>query len=69
MSIGDVIRVRDIALPAGVTTPLDPETPLVTAEATRATIEEEEAVEGEEGEGAAEGGEPGAEASGASDES
>ena len=41
-SIGDVIRVHDIALPAGVTTPLDPETPLVTAEATRATIEEEE---------------------------
>ena len=50
MVIGDVIRVHDLALPAGVTTPLDPETPLVTAEATRATIEEE-AGEGEEGEG------------------
>ena len=49
MTIGDVIRVHDIALPTGVTTPLDPETPLVTAEATRATIEEEEPVEGEEG--------------------
>ncbi len=56
MTIGDVIRVRDIALPAGVTTPLDPETPLVTAEATRATIEEEAAAaEGEEGEGEAAG--------------
>ena len=50
MVIGDVIRVHDLALPAGVTTPLDPETPLVTAEATRASIEDEEA-EGEEGEG------------------
>ena len=69
MSIGDVIRVRDIELPAGVTTPLDPETPLVTAEATRATIEEEELVEGEEGEAGAEGGAPAAEASDASDES
>ena len=56
MTIGDVIRVRDIALPPGVTTPLDPETPLVTAEATRATIEEEAAAaEGEEGEGEAAG--------------
>ena len=51
MVIGDVIRVHDLALPAGVTTPLDPETPLVTAEATRASIEDE-AAEGEEGEGA-----------------
>jgi large subunit ribosomal protein L25 len=70
MTIGDVIRVRDIALPAGVTTPLDPETPLVTAEATRATIEEE-AAEGEEGEGegGAEGAAPAGGASDASDES
>ena len=56
--IGDVIRVHDLALPAGVTTPLDPETPLVTAEATRASIEEEaegeEGAEGEAAEGAAE---------------
>jgi len=44
--------VHDLALPAGVTTPLDPETPLVSADATRATIEEEAAAEGEEGEGA-----------------
>ncbi len=51
MVIGDVIRVRDVPLPAGVTTPLDPEAPLVTAEATRASIEEE-AAEAEEGEGA-----------------
>src|SRR6476659_937580 len=51
MVIGDVIRVHDLALPTGVTTPLDPETPLVTAEATRASLEEE-AAEGEEGEGA-----------------
>ncbi len=70
MTIGDVIRVRDIALPAGVTTPLDPETPLVTAEATRATIEEE-AAEGEEGEGegGVEGAAPAGGASDASDES
>ena len=66
MTIGDVIRVHDLTLPAGVTTPLDPETPLVTAEATRATIEEE-AAEGEEGEAAeGEGGEPGAAAGPAS---
>ncbi|HTN81224.1 MAG TPA: 50S ribosomal protein L25 [Acidimicrobiales bacterium] len=52
MVIGDVIRVHDLSLPAGVVTPLDPETPLVTADATRATIEEEAAAEGEEGEGA-----------------
>ena len=67
MVIGDVIRVHDLALPAGVTTPLDPETPLVTAEATRASIEDEEA-EGEEGEGgegeAAEGAAESAESAG-----
>ncbi len=67
MVIGDVIRVRDLELPAGVTTPLDPETPLVTAEATRASIEEE-AAEGEEGEGA-EGEGAGGEAAGESAES
>jgi large subunit ribosomal protein L25 len=57
MSIGDVIRVHDLTLPAGVTTPLDPETPIVTAEATRATIEEEaaEGAEGAEGEAGGEG--------------
>ncbi|HMK10638.1 MAG TPA: 50S ribosomal protein L25 [Acidimicrobiales bacterium] len=57
MVIGDVIRLHDLSLPAGVATPLDPETPLVTAEATRATIEEEAAAEGEEGEGEEGGGE------------
>ena len=54
MKIGDVIRVSDLELPPGVTCPLDPDTPVVTAVATRAIVEEApevEAVEGEESEG------------------
>lgn len=56
MQPGDVIRLSDISLPAGVTTSLDPETAVVTAIAM-APAEVEEAAEGEgEAEGAAEGG-------------
>jgi large subunit ribosomal protein L25 len=64
MTIGDVIRVGDIALPDGVTTDIDPEEPVIVGSATRAAIEDEaaegEAAEDAEGEGAeaaAEGGE------------
>ena len=72
MTIGDSIRVGDIALPAGVTTEVDPEEPVATAQVTRATIEaieaeeaaaEEEALsptEAAEGGEAAAAGEPGA---------
>jgi large subunit ribosomal protein L25 len=53
MQIGDVIRVRDLVLPANATTPLDLDTPVVTAEFTGAGL----AAEGEEAEGEpAEGG-------------
>ena len=54
MKIGDVIRVSDLEMPPGVTCPLDPDTPVVTAVATRAIVEEVpevEAVEGETPEG------------------
>jgi large subunit ribosomal protein L25 len=37
LQLGDIIRVADIALPAGVSTPLDPDTLVVVASATRAT--------------------------------
>jgi large subunit ribosomal protein L25 len=48
MEIGDTIRVSDIALPAGVTTDLDPEEPVVIA--ARGGVEEAaEPTEGEEG--------------------
>ena len=43
--------MADVALPGGVTTALDPDTLVVTAQATRAAVAEE-AEEGEEGEGA-----------------
>ncbi len=60
LSLGDSVRVADIALPAGVTTSVDPDTSVVTAVASRAAlaaIEEDEEAEGEAGEGdAAEGG-------------
>jgi large subunit ribosomal protein L25 len=61
LAIGDVIRVGDLTLPAGVRTDVDPEAPVVVA--AGAAIEPEPEVaegEGEEGEGgpeaAAEGG-------------
>jgi large subunit ribosomal protein L25 len=44
--IGDAVRVSDLDLPAGVTTDLDPEDPVVLAQASRREAEEE--VEGEE---------------------
>jgi large subunit ribosomal protein L25 len=51
-----VIKVSDIVLPANVTTPMDPDTVLVSVLVTRAAVEDEEA-EGEaaEGDAAAEG--------------
>jgi large subunit ribosomal protein L25 len=65
LQIGEALRVSDITLPAGVTTPIDPEDPVVTA--SRAAMEEvapepevgEEGEAGVEGEAAAAGAEPG----------
>ncbi|HET8929126.1 MAG TPA: 50S ribosomal protein L25 [Acidimicrobiales bacterium] len=51
LTIGDAIRIADIALPEGVTTDVDPDEPVVVTSVTRAEVEEE-AAEGEEGEGA-----------------
>lgn len=60
MEIGDTITVADIALPAGVTTDVDPESPVASAQQTRAVEEEMAAAEGEEGvEGEAAEGEDG----------
>ena len=57
LSIGEVIRVGDLKLPAGVSTELDPEEPVVAGQASRvsAEVEEEEAA----AEAAATGEEPG----------
>jgi large subunit ribosomal protein L25 len=54
LDLGDSVRVGDIALPAGVTTSVDPDTTVVTGVATRAAVAAEEEAEGEaaEGEGA-----------------
>jgi large subunit ribosomal protein L25 len=50
MQVGDVIRVADIVLPAGVTTSADPDMPVVTVLVTRAAVAaESEAVEATEG--------------------
>lgn len=54
LTIGDVIRVGDLPLPAGVVTDVDPETLVVIATITRAAEAEAAAEEGE-GEGGAEG--------------
>jgi len=54
MQPGDVIRLSDITLPAGITTTIDPETALVTALAATVEVGDETA-EGEGGEAAAEG--------------
>ena len=54
LGIGDQRRASELSLPDGVTTQLDPETVLVLVAAPRVAVEEEEGVEGEEGE--AEGG-------------
>ena len=59
LAIGDQLRVEDMALPEGVTTPVEPDTVIVQVAAPRLAVEEEEEegelAEGEEGEeGAAE---------------
>jgi large subunit ribosomal protein L25 len=63
LQIGDVIRVGDLTLPAGVTTDADPDTPVVAGVFVQVEMPEEAAPEGEEAEGAegaeaAEGGAP-----------
>lgn len=50
LAIGDAIRVSDLNLPAGVTTDLDPEDPVVLAQASRRAEEEAEG-EGDAAEG------------------
>jgi large subunit ribosomal protein L25 len=52
LDIGDTIRVADLPLPAGVTTDLDPEEPVVVAARGVAEPTEAEAAEGEGAEGA-----------------
>ena len=62
MEIGDTITLADLQLPPGVTTEVDLEQPIASAQVTRAVEAEAaaEAEEGEEGEGEeGEGGEPG----------
>jgi large subunit ribosomal protein L25 len=64
LTIGDSLRVSDIALPEGVETEVDPEEPVVIGAAPRVEeVEEAEAAEGEEAAEAAEGEAPAAEAS------
>ena len=53
LSIGEAIRVGDLQLPAGVTTEVDPDAPVVAGSTTRAAAEEEEAED--VGDGSAEG--------------
>ena len=57
MQLGDVIRLADVPMPAGVTATGDPEMPVVTVLQTRAAAAASEGGEGAEGEGgeAAEG--------------
>lgn len=60
LEIGDTITVADLALPPGVTTEVEEDQPVASAQITRAAEAEAaegegEEVEGEEGEGAAEG--------------
>ncbi len=45
LEIGDAIRVRDLPLPSGVTTDVDPEEPVVLASASRMAAEAEEVEE------------------------
>jgi large subunit ribosomal protein L25 len=56
LEVGQVITVGDLQLPAGVSTEMDPERPVVSGIVTRMALSEEEeaaeAAEGEEGEGA-----------------
>lgn len=69
LEVGDTIRVEDLTLPSGVTTDVDPEEPVVTAQhqVIEELPEDLEPEEGEEGEEAAEG-EEGAEGAEASSE-
>ena len=67
LELGHVIRVADLTLPAGVTTDVDPETPVVTGLPPRTTSAEgveDDAVEGGEGGGSAADGDATAEADG-----
>lgn len=72
MEIGEAIRVGDLQLPSGVTTDVDPEEAVATAQVTRATLEAEEleaeAAEAAEGEGETAEGEAGETAEGAAAE-
>lgn len=61
LTIGAQLRVSDLALPAGVTTDMDPESAVVIGQPPRVVVLEE-AAEGE-GEGAEEGAAPSADAS------
>ncbi len=54
MVIGDSIRVEDLTLPKGVTTDVDPEETIVSAQVSAAAIENEEAEEAAAEEAAAE---------------
>lgn len=68
LTIGGQVRVSDLALPAGVTTDVDPESAVVVGQPPRVLVTEEAAEEGEaeaaaEGEGAAGAAEPTGEAS------
>jgi large subunit ribosomal protein L25 len=62
LTIGGQVRVSDLALPAGVTTDIDPETAVAIGQPPRVVVEEEVAAEGEGEEGAEEGAEPAGEA-------
>jgi large subunit ribosomal protein L25 len=63
LALGDTLRVGDLSLPAGVSTAVEAEEPVVTTATVRLEVPEAEPAEGEEGEEAAEGeGEPAAEA-------
>lgn len=52
MQLGDVIRLADVPMPAGVTATGDPEMPVVTVLQTRAAAAAAEGAEGEGGEAA-----------------
>lgn len=56
MQVGDVIRLADVPMPAGVTATGDPEMPVVTVILTRAAAAAGAEGDGGEGEAAAEGG-------------
>jgi len=53
LEIGQAIRVSDLELPAGVTTEVDPETPVVLGHARSGAVQAEEAAEAAGGEAAA----------------